>query len=542
MPENPGKDLALSEPFMQFGQVLATIGQQVQSGDVPQKVLDAFDYVKSHLQSGGKQVEDAYQTLKKHAETLSQAIAPKLQAQGAEKPPDVPASQPSMSGKPPDLDEQGQPVAEGGGPMNFAIVNGQRVPIDQAPDWRQAVGKGQVIFSNKVLAGAKENLPAIGGTVGQIAAGPAGAFAGGMTGERLKQYANAATGTEPLPGQLDASGRMLKEGAVQGGIALGSDLIGKGLQQGGEALYRSVLKPSLAAANIGNADEIVARAINEGFPITRGGEGRANALIGQLKNQVTKIQAASPDQTDLHAVADELRQWATGKFYKPGVPSADFDAAMKVADNIDHHASLAQTVMKPVTRTVDTGIVNESGQPMTRTVVEQKPTTVYRRTVTQPEAQAVKSSLQNTGADASLLDSAATKQANEAGGHFMRVAMEKATPAIAPLNARESQLIDTAQAINRAVQREANQYKTIQGTRGAIGAVLGGGEYQRSHDPWSAAAIGLGTMLALQPGTVSRVAIIASRLGRLSSIAPASAARIAYAAVQANKDSSEEQK
>jgi hypothetical protein len=533
MPENPGKDLALSEPFMQFGQVLATIGRQVQTGDVPQTVLDAFDYVKSHLQSGGKQVEDAYETLKKHADKLSQAIVPKLHAQESEQ------AQAAPSGWTPETTPSGWTPEGTTTPMNVAKVNGQDIPVE---DWRQATGKGQVIFSNKVLAAGREALPAIGGTVGQVVAGPAGAAAGGLTGERLRQYGRAAAGVEPLPEQLDATGRMLKEGAVQGGIALGSDLIGKGLQQGGEALYRSVLKPSLAAANIGNADEIVARAIKEGFPITRGGEGRANALIGQLKNQVTKIQAASPDKTDLHAVADELRQWATGKFYKPGVPSADFDAAMKVADNIDHHASLAQTVMKSVTRTVDTGIVNESGQPMTRTVVEQKPTTVYRRTVTQPEAQAVKSSLQNTGADASLLDSAATKQANEAGGHFMRVAMEKATPAIAPLNARESQLIDTAQAINRAVQREANQYKTIQGTRGAIGAVLGGGEYQRSHDPWSAAAIGLGTMLALQPGTVSRVAIIASRLGRLSSIAPASAARIAYAAVQANKDSSEEQK
>jgi hypothetical protein len=75
MPENPGKDLALSEPFMQFGQVLAQIGQQVQSGDAPQKVLDAFDYVKSHLESGGKQVQDAYQTLKSHLGEMTTAHA-----------------------------------------------------------------------------------------------------------------------------------------------------------------------------------------------------------------------------------------------------------------------------------------------------------------------------------------------------------------------------------------------------------------------------------------------------------------------------------
>jgi hypothetical protein len=75
VPENPGKDLALSEPFMQFGNVLATIGQQVETGDVPQTVLDAFDYVKSHLQSGGKQLQDAYQTLKNHLSDMTTAHA-----------------------------------------------------------------------------------------------------------------------------------------------------------------------------------------------------------------------------------------------------------------------------------------------------------------------------------------------------------------------------------------------------------------------------------------------------------------------------------
>lgn len=81
MPENPGKDLALSEPFMQFGNVLAQIGQKVQSGDVPQTVLDAFQYLKSHIDSGGQAVQDAYQTLKKHVNDLTT-----VQAEEAAKP------------------------------------------------------------------------------------------------------------------------------------------------------------------------------------------------------------------------------------------------------------------------------------------------------------------------------------------------------------------------------------------------------------------------------------------------------------------------
>ena len=58
MPEDlkdAGRDLALSDPFMRIGQAIASVGQAVQSGQVPQPVQDAYDWLKSHIESGGKQ-------------------------------------------------------------------------------------------------------------------------------------------------------------------------------------------------------------------------------------------------------------------------------------------------------------------------------------------------------------------------------------------------------------------------------------------------------------------------------------------------------
>lgn len=113
--------------------------------------------------------------------------------------------------------------------------------------------------------------------------------------------------------------------------------------------------------------------------------------------------------------------------------------------------------------------------------------------------------------------------------------MEKATPEIAPLNARESKLIDVAESINRAVQRESNQYR-LHGGKAIIAGAVGSEEGYRTKDPWGAAVKAAAVYGLLQPEVATRAAIIASRLGRMSGIAPSSAARIALAAVQSQSE------
>jgi hypothetical protein len=494
--------------------VLAKIGQQVQTGDVPQTVLDAFDYVKSHLQSGGKQVEDAYQTLKKHADKFSEAIVPKLHAEEAisQAAPDITDDELLRAFKNPKADLS---VLS---PDEQARLVKLTANMQPAPDqnWRQAVGKGQVIFSNKVLSGATENAPtvggAIGGMVGGAVAGPPGAVGGAALGGAAGSLAKAAIQRpqEALAHPLETAGYALANAAGQGAAEGVGQAVAKGIPAAATAVYRGYLKPSLAAASIHNADAVVDTAIKEALPISRSGAEKGQALISKLKDQVTAIQKNSPNLTDLHQVADELRMWATKTFFKPGVPTSDFDAALKVADSIDKHASLglqAGAASIPVDQTF---------------------------------AQGIKSGLQQTGANASILDSAATKQANEAGGHFMRTAMEKATPEIAGLNARESKLIPAVEAISRAVQRDSNTYQDFRGVRGILSTAVGGEEYKRTGDPWGAAVAAAGMYAGTKPAVISRAAIVASRLGKMSGIAPASAARVALAVVQGQMNQSEQ--
>jgi hypothetical protein len=535
MPENLGKDLALSEPFMQLGNVLAQIGQQVQSGNAPQKVLDAFEYLKSHLASGGKQVEDAYETMKRH---VGDAISPSLQAAPAQQsaPIHIPASEL------PTIHISADELAQGARPMNTAKVNGQDVPVD---DWRQAVGKGQVIFSNRVLSGAAENAPAIGGaiggTVGTALGGPMLgvplAAAGGAAGSLIK--AGVQRPDEAMAHPLQTAGYAAGAGVAQGAMEGIGAAVPAALTAGAKAVYRSYLKPSLAAKLAPKAEEIVNTALREALPITKAGATKAQQIIAGLNQQVQDVLEASGGKVDLHDVADRLRMWATKTFYKPGAATADLESAMKVADSIDQHASQEVVKQVPVTKTVQSAIVDESGKPFTSQVTTTKPVTTYRSTVPVGEAQETKQALQSSARNAYGTQSSATTTAQKVGGSLTRQAIEEAAPGVIKLNAREAKLIDAAKAINRAVGREANQYK-LHGGKALVGAAVGTEELARTGSPFLAALKGLATTTVLQPSVMSRAAIVASRLGRMSGIPPAMAVRIAVAAVQSEMESSGE--
>jgi hypothetical protein len=474
---------------MQFGNVLAQIGQEVQSGDVPQHVLDAFEYVKSHLSSGGKQLQDAVQTLKQH---VGEAISPTLHAQAAEAP--------AASGWTPEKAPDGW-TPEVVRPMNTAKVNGQDVPVE---DWRQAVGKGQVIFSNKVLAGATENAPAIGGAIGGVMGGVPGAVAGGAAGSLVK--AAIQRPDEAMAHPLQTAGYAAAAGVGQGALEGAGQMVPKALTAGAKAVYRSYLKPSLSMKLAPKAEQIVNTALNEALPITKSGATKAQQIITALNQQVQDVLDNSSGTVDLHDVADRLRMWATKTYYKPGVSTGDYESALAVADSIDKHASLGVKAL--FTPSVDVSV---------------------------SEANASKQALQKAARNAYGTQSSATTTAQKVGASEMRQAIEKQAPEVAGLNAREAKLIDAAKAIARAVGREGNQYK-MHGTKAMVGALVGSEETARTGDPWGSAAKGLAVTLALQPGVATRAAIVASRLGKMSGIAPASAARLAIAAIKSEPD------
>jgi hypothetical protein len=240
MPQNEirdmGRDLALADPFMQIGTTIAKVGELAQSGELPKPVLDAYDYIKSHVASGGKAIEDAANTLKTYLTTSAPAPVKKTQVGpyqvehvAVAKPADAPKSAPAA--KAPDFtdDELLQLYKDPKADLSLLTPEEQQ-RIDNltnpGANWRQATGKGQVIFSNKVLSGATESLPAIGGTVGQIVGGSPGAALGGAAGEGYRQVVRAATGNPVTTSTADAIGRMGVAGAAAGVMGAIPEAIG----------------------------------------------------------------------------------------------------------------------------------------------------------------------------------------------------------------------------------------------------------------------------------------------------------------------------
>ncbi len=363
--------------------------------------------------------------------------------------------------------------------------------------------------------------PAVGSTVGAMVGGVPGAAIGGAAGLGYEQIARHA---KELPGAVVDVARNLvqqpratlkgaAEGLAQGvsdvgtatgvGAALeaGGQFAMKGLGNAAEAVYRGYLKPSLATKSIGKAQAIVKTALDEALPITSEGAAKAQRLISQINGQVKSILAKTPGTADLVDIADQVRIWAAKQFYRPGVASSDYEAALKVADSIDRHAAL----------NLPPGAIPS------------------RIEVPLAAAQEVKQGLQAGARAAYGTQSNAATTAYKVGASATRQAIEAKAP-VGALNAQEGRLIDTARAIARAVEREKNQY-VMTGTKSMVAGLLGGEEYSRTGDPFSAAAKALAVRAALTPQVASRLAIIASRIGKLPGIAPASAARLALAAI-----------
>lgn len=370
--------------------------------------------------------------------------------------------------------------------------------------------------------------PMAGGTIGGIVGGVPGAALGGAAGSGYEQLIRHG---KELPGALvdTVKGLVSHPRETLGGMAEG---MGQGLQNAGiaaasnaaleyggqkvmgalgsaaKAVYRGYLKPSLAGTSRAKSQSIVNAAIKEGLPIAQVGKERADVLIKELKTEVESIlkkrqpiaQTVHGD-IDLKGVADQVRQFARRKYYKPGRPVTDFEAAMKVADNIDSHPALG----------VPPGSVPVS-TPATLT-----------------EANEVKRALQQSAGDRAFgMERSAATEAEKRGQHILRKELETRAPAIAPLNARESKLIDVAKALQGAIEREANQNALV-GVKSVLAAGAGGVEYGRTGDPTTALVKALAVRALLTPAAASRAAILASRLAKVPGVVPASAARVAIA-------------
>lgn len=366
---------------------------------------------------------------------------------------------------------------------------------------------------------AVDALPMVGGTVGGIVGGiggtafgmgvggvpgaMGGATLGGGAGEAAKQLVNRLRGADAPASATDAALGIAGQGAVQGALEGVGQAVPAALVKGGQAVYRGYLKPSLAAKQLPKADQIVRTAIDEALPVTKAGAAQAQKVIGQLRTEVDSILASMPGEVDLHTVADKLRAWATKVYDRPGRAPSDLDAAMKVADRIDAHPSMRPTPPLARVDRVDLTTANQ-----------------------------VKRDMQSGASSAFGVKSGAEKSAEKEGSRYLRQGIEQQAPQVGAINARESQLIDAARALERATGREGNLHK-LYGARAVVsGAVGGAGAYEKTGDPYKATAMAAALAAGLHPAVATRVAILAAKLGaQMPGQAASAVARAAITAV-----------
>ena len=344
----------------------------------------------------------------------------------------------------------------------------------------------------------------IGGTVlgmgvGGVPGAVGGATLGGGAGESARQLINRARGADAPATALDAATGIGIQGAVQGASeALGAGVAGVATR-GAKAVYRGFLKPSISARMAPRANQIVQTALDEALPITRGGAQAGQRVINELRAEVDGLLAQSDKRVDLHAIAERVRAFAKRKYFKPGADQADYKAALDVADRLDRHPSLGLPPGAAPTRVdVPVAVGNET-------------------------KRALDASVGDTGFG---VKTGATRTTEKFARRQTREALEGVEPAIRPLNARESKLIDATRAIGQAVEREANRNQ-IFGVPSIMAVGAGGVGFARGGDPTTVATMALAARVGMHPAVASRAAIVAYRMSKNLGVAASTAARLA---------------
>lgn len=396
------------------------------------------------------------------------------------------------------LDDNGNPIGEKPRPSKPAARDWWKDKPTNAAEWDQLLADvgaaGEARRSHDV-----QMLPMVGGVAGSLLGGPVGAAIGASGGEAIRQLDNRFGG-KPAPHTPTEAATQI---GLQGALNAAADLLGigvtKGVQAGARAVYRGYLKPSLSQKNVRKAGQIVTTAIREMLPISEAGVARGQALITMINNQVNdKLrEAARTGTVDLHGIAENVRRFARRVYNRPGAPPENFQAVMRVADEIDLHPSLG---LPPGARP-------------------------SRVDVSPARANQVKQSLDRAIGDNFGVESKAATEGRKAGRNRARVAMERVAPEIAPLNKRESEIIDALKAVTQASGRESNR-NAIFGVPSlmSFGAAGAAGAY--GQDPITAAIGGLAARGLLTAPVASRAAILAHKFAKVPGTGTALAVRM----------------
>lgn len=336
---------------------------------------------------------------------------------------------------------------------------------------------------------AVDALPMIGGAVGGLlgtAGGLAGAVGlaalGGAGGEAWRQNINRLRGKSAPSSATEAAKDIAIEGGMQGATEVAGGLIGKGLQRGGKAIYRGLLKPSKAVRDGFGGDAVVKTLIDEGATISGKGLDKITGKLSASRAQALKmVEDAGPTST-----------------------------------MVDPKEIIAE--FAPVVKTLKRRIA--AGQPSELAEVGAQGKRLIKAIKTGAGmdargAQAAKEAAQDAASGAYKAMSRGAKEQlgaqdllNEATARGFKKAVEQRVPGVGAQNANTQRLLGATRALEDATERGSNNL-AIGGARDLIAAGVGGSV---AGPPGVAA--GVLTRLASSPRAGSALAIGLDRVGK----------------------------
>ncbi|HEX3161130.1 MAG TPA: hypothetical protein VHQ92_01005 [Pseudolabrys sp.] len=267
---------------------------------------------------------------------------------------------------------------------------------------RTSVGQAVAEYNPFALAGNAVN--ALAGWAEKIAAPPA---TSGPLQSALGYGVHEAVNQLPMLAGLKAP--VAASAAAEGMNALARETM------------QSALKPPLKALETGKAGQAIDTMLDQGINVTRGGAEKLNARIEVINDAIKDYINNSPAIIDKAAVANRLNG-LVAKFQKQVTPLSDVAAIQKAYDEFINHPLLSgDTIPVQTAQAIKQGTYKALGN---------------------------KSYGELKGADI---------EAQKGLARGLKDEIASAVPAVRPLNAEESQLLNALSLVERRVLISANK-------------------------------------------------------------------------------------
>lgn len=233
------------------------------------------------------------------------------------------------------------------------------------------------------------------------------------------------------------------------GSGAAADAAGGAMRSSARNWMSSALKPPLKALQTGKADRAVTTLLDEGVNVTRGGMETLQGRIDGINTRIKDIIEKSTATVDKKVVASNLKE-KLNQFKKQVTPDADLRSIQKAWDEFLDHPMLPKETPAKVEVSQ---ILDEKGKPFTKDI----PASGTNKFPVQT-AQELKQ-----GTYRSLKDKAygelkgADIEAQKTLARGLKEEIAKAVPAVRPLNARESELLNALSLVERRALMEANK-------------------------------------------------------------------------------------